>query len=425
MKKNSRTLHALLMALVVFASCSDDDTGTLGKVSFYGVPYQLSQGAVYHDNNHTVVEVTDYVFEDRYQGENGEQVDRVQGFATNFNKEEETGNFLVGLYEDSFVLSDMNQEARGKGAAVWFRIASSDFTKLEPGKYTLSPNAEKFTCRGYYSASYNTNYDPSAYFDGTYGKYKELKEGEVEITQAGEEYTVTFNCKSNNEGVIQGSFTGPLKAYDIQDDGIVATFNDIQLEALFDKVEYTDEKGVFHSEPDYRRATSFLSIATQNVYSANTYKDEGEDTKKSIDVALAYDKDSQSVYFESPIKMRALLWHNTYESEELSGYSFDLPCHTKYMLAPPDFSNADFEALSSVKDFDFNLTDASEAKIPVNASMPCFVFAQTGNGLRCVIRVNRIKPVSSEVSGGITYAVNPLMELDVRLPESFTKKPVR
>lgn len=31
----------------------------------------LEQGAIYHDNNHTVIAVSDYTFEDRYQGKDG------------------------------------------------------------------------------------------------------------------------------------------------------------------------------------------------------------------------------------------------------------------------------------------------------------------------------------------------------------------
>ena len=80
MKKNCRILTAMLLALIGLPSCSDEDNelSATGRISFYGENYLLEQGAIYHDNNHTVIAVTDYTFEDRYQGEDGEKVDQVK-----------------------------------------------------------------------------------------------------------------------------------------------------------------------------------------------------------------------------------------------------------------------------------------------------------------------------------------------------------
>jgi len=73
----------MLLALIGLPSCSDEDNelSATGRISFYGENYLLEQGAIYHDNNHTVIAVTDYTFEDRYQGEDGEKVDQVKGFS--------------------------------------------------------------------------------------------------------------------------------------------------------------------------------------------------------------------------------------------------------------------------------------------------------------------------------------------------------
>ena len=82
MKKNCQFLTTTLLALIGLSSCSDEDNklSTTGQISFYGENYLLEQGAIYHDNNHTVITVSDYLFEDRYLGENGEQTDQVKGF---------------------------------------------------------------------------------------------------------------------------------------------------------------------------------------------------------------------------------------------------------------------------------------------------------------------------------------------------------
>ena len=116
MKKNCRILTAMLLALIGLPSCSDEDNelSATGRISFYGENYLLEQGAIYHDNNHTVIAVTDYTFEDRYQGE---------GFSAEV-KGKQTGNFLIGLYEQGFVLSDLTKDARGSGACICLRVAS-------------------------------------------------------------------------------------------------------------------------------------------------------------------------------------------------------------------------------------------------------------------------------------------------------------
>ena len=127
----------MLLALIGLPSCSDEDNklSTSGQISFYGEKYPLEQGAIYHDNNHTVLAVTDYIFEDRYQGVDGEQIDQVKGFTAEM-KGEQTGNFLIGLYEHGFVLSDLTKDARGNGACICLRIASPETDKIAPGKYT-------------------------------------------------------------------------------------------------------------------------------------------------------------------------------------------------------------------------------------------------------------------------------------------------
>ena len=96
MKKNCRILTAMLLALTCCPSCSDKDNelSTTSRISFYGETYPLEQGAIYHDNNHTVIAVSDYTFEDRYQGKDGEQTDLIEGFSAEV-KEKQTGNFLI------------------------------------------------------------------------------------------------------------------------------------------------------------------------------------------------------------------------------------------------------------------------------------------------------------------------------------------
>ncbi len=417
MKKNYRIFTMMLLALTGSASCSDDDNGltSTGQISFYGENYLLEQGAIYHDNDHTVISVEDYVFEDRYQGENGEQTDRVKGFTATV-KNEQTGNFMIGLYEHGFVLSELTKDARGNGACICLRIASSETEQIVPGKYTYSLNRDEYTFKGFSSAKYYSSGDPAP---------NEFTEGEVHISKEGEIYTITFEGKTGFGGSIAGNYSGKLKTFDIRKTVETVNFyENIKLEALFDTLKYKDLENVWRSEPDYSRATSFLMSSTQQVYTADLYRKLDENSKKGIDIALAYDKANAAVYFESPVKMRALLWHNMFGNDKLFDYSFDLPCHTKYMPAPQDFTNADFEALSKPKDFVFDFQE-SKTSIPVGASLPYFAFVQTGNGLQGVIRIKEIIPESTEMAGGITYPVNPAIIMDIKFPRSYSEQKIR
>lgn len=419
MKKNCRILTTLLLAWIGLPSCSDEGGGieALGQISFYGENYLLEQGAIYHDNNHFVLDVKDYIFEDRYQGENGEQVDQVKGFSAEIQNKR-TGNFLIGLYEQGLTLSELTKDARGKGACICLRIASPDTSKIVPGKYTYSPNRDDFTFSGYsmvmYESASKKNPEPN-----------ELTGGEVEISEEGGIHTVVFKCKTSFGGTVEGIYTGSLKLFDLRKTfEMVNFYKNIRLKALFDKVEYTDLEGVHHIKPDYQRGTSFLRSSNQKIYSADHYKYSAKVDKKGIDIALAYDRTNKAVYFESPVKMRALLWHDTFEDENLFDYSFDLPCHTKYMPAPEDFTNETFEALAKQEDFLFYFVE-SKVSIPVGSAMPRFVCIQTGNGLGGVIRIREITPESTEMIGGVIYPVNASIVMDVKFLRNFSEQQIR
>lgn len=423
MKKNNRILPLMLFILTGFHSCSDEDSEapSAGRISFYGANFPLEQGAIYHDNNHTVIAIEDYTFEDHYEGENGEQTDFIHGFTATVKKEQ-TGNFLLSLYESGFIINEATKDAQGAGGAcISLRFASPEPDSLLPGKYVYSPNYNEYTFKGYSSANYNTIIIPH----NPVTIPNEIGEGEVNIAKEGEIYTITFDCKTTFGGPVTGTYTGTLKSFDIKKTAETFKFyKDIKLEALFDTLKYTDTENVFHCKPDYSRAKSFFSSTTRKVYSAKEYMKLAENDKKGIDIALVYDRAKDAVYFESPIKMRALLWHNTFEDDELFNYSFDLPCHTKYMSAPEDFTNADFEAMSKQEDFVFDFT-ASAVSICIGRQLPCFVFVQTGNGQQGVIRIKEIIPESTEISQGTIFPLNPILVMDIKFPRSYSAEQLR
>lgn len=415
MKKRHWIFVLMLLYSIGFGACSDDEEGTVaGNISFYGEEFLLEQGAVYRDNNHAVIAVEDYVFEDSYETEAGLKKDEVEGFCAAMT-DGQTGNFLVGLYEQGFVLNDETKDARGGGACICLRLASPDVEKMLPGKYIYSKSRAAYTFVGYSSVNYDS---PSVIPN-------ELTEGVVNVDCEGEIYTIIFDCKTSFGAEVKGSYVGVLKAFDIRKNVESVDFKEnIKLEALFDKVNYTDLEGIDHSEPDYLRAYSFYASSNKTIYSANLYRNLSESEKQNIDIALAYDASAKAVRFESPIKMRALLWHNTYKNETLFNYTFDLPCHTKYMPAPEGFTEEDFDALKEIGDFNINFSE-TVVTVPVNRVEPYFVFVQTGNGALGCIRIKKVVPAMTEMIEGIVYPVNPYVLMDVKFPRSYSEQKLR
>lgn len=398
-------------------ACSDEEkAGGANQMRVYGESYQLERGVVYHDNNHSVISVSDYYFADRYEWQGSDFVDTVKGFSAEV-REKQTGNFLIGLYEDGFEVSDLVEGVVGEGACVCLRLASPDTSELQPGVYTFSDSRDEYTFQGHSAVCYNTREEDVVSSD--------LAEGKVVVEKAGDVYSISFQCKTSFGGDVEGSYSGPVSFLDIRKDvDLVSVIEDVDLEALFHEVNYVDAEGVAHEEPDYLRATAFFCTSSRQIYTANSYKDLAEVEKRKIDIALSYDREKEVVCFDSPIRMRSLLWHNKFKSEDLFDYSFDLPCHTQYMFAPEGFSNADFERLSRAEDFTFAF-EPEDVNLPLEQRLPCFVFVQTGNGLRGVIRVNGIAPEGRESVGGVEYAVNPCLSMDIKFPRNFSEEELR
>lgn len=135
------------------------------------------------------------------------------------------------------MLSDLTKDARGNGACICLRIASPEIDKLVPGKYTYSLNRDEYTFKGNASVNYNS---------GGSTNPNELTGGEINITQEGDLYTIAFKCETSFGGPIEGTYTGSLKPFDIRKEiGTVNFYENVKLEALFDKVDTRIWRGYF------------------------------------------------------------------------------------------------------------------------------------------------------------------------------------
>ncbi len=408
MKK--RFLSFTVCGFLLFSlSCSDDETIThSGTLSLYGEKYSLQQGGIWQDDNNLVIRAEDYVFVDRYRLNDQDYSDTVRGFTAQV-EQRQTGNFILCLYEESFRISETLQSAKGNGACIGFHLSSPETDRLSPGKYTYSLNKEGYTFKGYSGAAYDATKNT---------ELNELTEGEVDITENAGIYQVVFQCKTGFGGTVTGQYTGRLKLFDVRRNAdVVTTYPDIKLEALYDTVTFMDE-GIEKKEPDYLRGTAFLMSSGQTALSARDCAGLGATSRKNVDIALVYDQTDRTVYFESPIRMRSLLWHNTFEN-----YNFDLPCHTKYMKAPA-MTDSDFEHITDKKDFAIEIKE-EKVKIPVGTSVPVFLYVETGLGEIGVIRVKRVTPEGREIAAGKEYPVNPNVIMDIKFPKTYSESKIR
>lgn len=408
MKKRCLFGSAVCVTLSILYACSDGDTLDSSNVlSLYGKGYDLEQGVIWHGEHNLVTSAGEYVFEDHYEVDGEPQTDKITGFTTEI-KGTQTGNFMLCLYEPGFTIDDffMNNGAdktllgaRGQGACISLHLSSPDTGSLKAGKYVFSINRDEFTFKGYSSSDYvvgEENFVPN-----------ELTGGEVNISLRNNTWTVVFKCTTSFGGSVEGSYQGMIKEYDIRsNESLVNSAESITLYAPLDTIQEFDMGSWEMVDfPDYT-APAFMRSSSMQALAAADFMYSDALSRRGIDIALAYDKENAAVYFESPIRMRARLWH----WEE-----FNLSCHTKYMMAPESFTNEDFEEIAQREDFSFKATE-ERVSIPADAVLPLFVFVECGTGVPGVIRINEVTEAYPE------YTMSATVTMDVkflRIPEEL------
>lgn len=462
MKKNVYLVGLILWMLACFWSCSDDkDDGICPDrtVRLYGRSYSLQSGVIWQSNPNTVISSVPYVYEDIYGNGEGTVTDRVEGFRAGDDRTE-TGNFMLSLYEEGLYYNEGLEKAQGEAACVCFHLASSETGRLVPGKYVFGTEKLPGTFMGYCSSDYNTlerENIPAA-----------LDSGEVGIEQNGREWHVTFSCKTTFGGEVTGEYRGELDACRVSQ--VSSTeYKDISLAGLLEEVEvttwynetflrmiydeaYADFGGVegcmemlgatsfdefavmmgleadngryfdvMNAERDYDleyNGTSLFSLTT----GVGQVIEDARKNVESIDMALLWDRAEEAFCFESPIRVRRWAGHED---------KYNFPCHTVYMKAPDNFSDADFENLSA-ETFSYAITEET-VKIPTRDFQPCYVFFQTGKGVQGVIKVISWIPegvqIHTEESMGdmMGYRIprNPALQVEIKCPAVVANPQIR
>lgn len=415
MKKKVYLIGIMLWALSCFWGCSDDDDVVpKGMLQIYGREYHLTSGVIWQNNPNVIASTVPYVWEDKYENEEGEEVsDRVEGFETGEDRME-TGNFLLSLYENGLVFNEMLESAKGKAACVCFHLASSNTNRLVPGKYVFDESRRANTFSGYCSSEYNTQEDvkPAAF-----------SAGEVIVEEAGEEYHIVFRCETTFGGEISGEYLGKLDLCRVSQVSF-SEYTGVSLSGLMDEVTITEGYALpgyeifdeTYTTIDEDCGNAFFSLTSGIAQTANVARR----NKEVVDLSLIYNEMNESFLFESPIRMRAKLGHQS---------KYDFPCHTIYMKAPENFTDADFDNLSVDSFSSYEITE-EEVIVPTQNFKPMYVFFQTGKGVQGVIKIYGHTPLGSRevIEYGIfrtVFTVNPALLLEIKCPAVVANPQIR
>lgn len=400
-----------LVALIFLGtgSCSDKDDGmdsNNSQLQVYGQQYSLTMGIIWQNNKNVVFQTVPYTFYDTYiDSEGNERTDKIEGFTTG-DEQTETGNFMLTLYEPGLVYHPDIESITGKGACICFHLASAEIDRFVPGKYIYGNEKKANTFTAYSSVYYDTQKSVNP---------AEISKGEITIEKEGEEYHIEFKGSTTKESEIVCRFDGPLKEHRVKQQ-IAARFEDITIAGLLDTVHVKVESNYVgnsaYSDVDRENGKAFLCTKTGITSYA---RDPG---REAVDLALLWDRKTESFVFESPIRMRKWLWH----SDE-----FIFPCHTIYMQAPDDFTDEDFENLEE-SGFDFKILEQT-VKIATRPFQPGYVFFQTGTGTKGVIRVKSFTPLGSKTLENwlqkSTFPENPTLAIDIKCPANFVDPKIR
>ena len=430
--------------LVCICSCSDQDDNLINPdkmIRMYGYSYNLHSGVNWQSNPNVIASSIPYIYEDTYEKDGTMVTDRVEGFCVG-DEQIETGNFMLSLYETGLYGNMELEKSQGEGACICFHLASPELGELVPGKYVFGADKKPYTFIGYCSSDYNTQNKENI--------SAALSEGEVVIEKNGDSYHVVFQCKTTFGGDIAGEYNGSLRQCRVSQIGSTE-YDNVSLSGLMDEVEITPwypkefiqmmadvleisfedavvmfgviEDGDKYLSPaeaeivlDTENGQSFFSLSTGLSQTAKNAKKNLE----TIDLALTWDKSKESFIFESPIRMRSLLGHD-------SQYNFKF--HTVYMKAPENFTDVDYENLSA-DSFTFRITE-EKVEISTHDFKPSYVFFQTGKGVQGIIKVKSYVPLGTkediDPSFGMGYIspLNPSLQLEIRCPAVVANPQIR
>ena len=411
MKRKLFTYLKVIVAVFILSSCSEDDKDIIpdGTLSLYGSPYRLNTSVLWHSENNVVLEGVNYIYADTYKDADGNDVsDEIHGFTT-AGEVMQTGNFIVSLYGEGISYNKDFNKAVGEGTVLTIQFSSQDLTELVEGTYTYSESKEANSFVAYISSSYDFN----AAYTYNAGFANRITEGFITVNKQGNGYEFDFNCKTSTGSVVSGKYSGENRFVDLRKEVSLDYLQDVKMEAVFNSKNFTESGwyGDYSGTEEDIDATAVFNFSIGGPMQISGAIRMNETEIKNIELALCYNRETNSILFKSPIELRSHMWRGM-------GYYPDVrfPCHTKIQTSA-SFTLADFDALGSYEDFTFEVEDASE-DIPVDGDFPKVILFETGNGRKGAIKILNISPVGEVVKnewyGSVTTETNPVVTFEMK-----------
>jgi len=137
---------------------------------------------------------------------NDEKYELAKGYLIFFGGEH--NNYDIALTSSQV---NVNEQGRtGIGNSAYFQLFSSSQTELTSGIYTYSSSLTPFT---FNRGNYGLNYD----YANRNGTSLTLVGGSLDVTKAGNVYTITFSSVLASGAQVTGTYSGPLTALDFSD----------------------------------------------------------------------------------------------------------------------------------------------------------------------------------------------------------------
>lgn len=372
MKKMFLFLGVIFMTTFFFCSCqpTSKENESPYKLNIYGNSYNLTQAILWEGNPNSTYLKKEYVWEDVYVGEEGEEIiDKVVGFEK--GEQVSSGNFRLNLFDDGITFMSSTNTFIGAGTVVSIHFASELLTELKPGKYTCSSDKTAGTFMGYLA----TNYE----FNGKNQQIISITEGDANVEKLSGGYKITINAKTAAGISFTANFEGKLDPIKEQQSKVV-NISSLYLGSLLDEIFVKSYvMGVFDSEGFETDAytTGCLSISAGEVSAIASDPDGNVNTH----IAAAFDKVTNNIVLISPIKVQSVVGHEP---------DYYYACHTRYKMADgmteeqfqkfdgstmPTFSDDDPKVLFSSTDF-----------------QPGYFYFEAGDGTAGLVRVNGLEP---------------------------------
>lgn len=416
MKKN---VYSYIIASILFASlfsCEDKDSGINEEkfISVHGLKMELDKAVMWQSDNSTAVNLKDEVFLDTYVNYEGNTVtDSIVGYSVE-GTPLKTGTFTVSLYDKDIYHDGDIGITYGKGSVITIHFSSKDIDKLADGeyKYSLTNGENTFVA---YSA-----YD---YDFGAESEANTITEGTINVKSISDGYKFDFNCKTYYGSIVKGSYQGKVDSYDARNNVTFVYDTLTNMDAAFDTLYYTllQYGTLSHNfKPDIESRCLFNTTKLRTVTPKSLEK-AGELEKRSVDLALYYNRETKMVHFGSPLKVRSVMWHGQHE-DYYGIHDYQAPCHTIVDNSPTNFTVADFDAINDAEDFNFDVTENLQPMKVKGEDLPKTITFLTGNGVKGALKITQIDTIGEKVVdfyGWIyTYPTNPKVHFEIKTPVS-------